>query len=76
MKTRSVVLLVFVALLVGAAVVYVFVREPERPSTPQPPKPWFDMPAPPTRTPNSAESYKRDPVQQGDPSETPQEERE
>lgn len=74
MKTRSVVLLIVVALFVGAAIVYVFVREPERPTSPPAPKPWFDMPAAPARTPNTSDSYKRAPSQAAQPSTAPADE--
>ena len=70
MKLRVLALLVVVAGAVGGAVVYVVMREPERPTAPAPvPCPpeakdcasgtRVDQPAPVRKTPNSSADYHR-----------------
>lgn len=58
MKTRSVVLLIVAALLVGGAITYTMLREPERPRVVFPNN---EAPAQPRRTPNTSDSYRQAP---------------
>lgn len=66
MKTRSVVLLILAALLVGGAITFTVLREPDRPRAVFPNN---DAPAQPRRTPNTSDSYRQAPQPAPEPTE-------